>query len=103
MKSVETAHLLPEVVVERVSLLPLHLPLVLARVAAELPQRVRVRNVRAVFGDGIVVDDGAEVRDGVGGPDEVPAHEQGVQVPDLWAEGSYGHGRRGEDRRGGVM
>ena len=73
-----SAYVRPEGVVVRIELLPLHLPLVLARVAAELPQRVRMRDVRAVFGDGIVVDDGPEVRDGVGGPDEVPPHERGV-------------------------
>lgn len=74
-------HVFPECLVKCIQLLPLDLPLIFAGIArvAELAQRVRVPGIGGERRRRIVVDDGAEVGDGMNGADEVAADGGGVQ------------------------
>ncbi len=61
----ESTYLIPELVVELVNFLSLHLPLVLSGVAREFLERVGMPDWRRRRRGRVVVDDGSHVRDRV--------------------------------------
>lgn len=98
MTDKHVTHLLPELMVESIKLLPLHLPLVLSRVSRELFERIRMSSLRRGR-SGIIVNDGTQMGDRIRRTDQVLAGYRCMKWSDVGMSES-GSGRSREPEHG---